>query len=48
MARQKKNVDGNGKVLNTQQSVNAAVWNICNILRRSNLTGALQYVPELS
>ena len=46
MAKQKKN--GNGKVLNTQQSVNAAVWNICNILRRSNLAGALQYVPELS
>ena len=48
MARQKKNGNGNGKVLNTQQSVNAAVWNICNILRRSNLAGALQYVPELS
>lgn len=48
MVRQKKNSNGNGKVLNTQQSVNAAVWNICNILRRSNLAGALQYVPELS
>lgn len=47
MARQ-KNGNGNGKALNTQQSVNAAVWNICNILRRSNLAGALQYVPELS
>ena len=46
MAKQKKN--GNGKVLNTQQAVNASVWNICNILRRSNLAGALQYVPELS
>jgi type I restriction enzyme M protein len=48
MAKRKKNGNGNGKVLNTQQSVNAAVWNICNILRRSNLAGALQYVPELS
>jgi type I restriction enzyme M protein len=49
MAKAKqKNGNGNGKVLNTQQSVNAAVWNICNILRRSNLAGALQYVPELS
>lgn len=47
-AKQKKNGNGNSKVLNTQQSVNAAVWNICNILRRSNLAGALQYVPELS
>jgi type I restriction enzyme M protein len=45
-AKQMKN--SNGRVLNTQQSVNAAVWNICNILRRSNLAGALQYVPELS
>ena len=48
MAKQKKNGNNNGKALNTQQSVNAAVWNICNILRRSNLAGALQYVPELS
>ncbi len=48
MVKQKKNGNGNGKALNTQQSVNAAVWNICNILRRSNLAGALQYVPELS
>ncbi len=48
MTKRKKNGNGNGKVLNTQQSVNAAVWNICNILRRSNLAGALQYVPELS
>ncbi len=48
MAKQKKNGNDNGKTLNTQQSVNAAVWNICNILRRSNLAGALQYVPELS
>jgi type I restriction enzyme M protein len=47
MVKQKKG-NRNGKVLNTQQSVNAAVWNICNILRRSNLAGALQYVPELS
>jgi type I restriction enzyme M protein len=48
MAKAKQMKIGNGKVLNTQQSVNAAVWNICNILRRSNLAGALQYVPELS
>jgi type I restriction enzyme M protein len=48
MVRQKKNPNGNGKVLNTQQAVNSAVWNICNILRRSNCAGALQYVPELT
>lgn len=48
MAKGKKNGNGNSKVLSTQQAVNSAVWNICNILRRSNCAGALQYVPELS
>jgi len=51
MARgQKKNNNGNGngKRLVTQQSVNAAVKNICDIMRRSNCAGALQYVPELT
>src|SRR5437868_12927645 len=48
MAKQKKNGNSNGKALNTQQAVNSAVWNICNILRRSNCAGAMQYVPELT
>jgi type I restriction enzyme M protein len=39
---------GNGKKLATQQSVNAAVKQICDIMRRSNCAGALQYVPELT
>src|ERR1051325_4745104 len=30
------------------QSLNAAVKSICNIMRRSNCAGALQYVPELT
>lgn len=38
----------NGKKLATQQSVNAAVKQICDIMRRSNCAGALQYVPELT
>src|SRR5712692_11478841 len=38
----------NGKKLATQQSVNSAVKNICDIMRRSNCAGALQYVPELT
>ena len=38
----------NGKRLPTQQSVNSAVWAICDIMRRSNCAGALQYVPELT
>jgi len=38
----------NGKRLVTQQSVNTAIKSICNIMRRSNCAGALQYVPELT
>lgn len=38
----------NGKRLNTPGSVNAAVKSICDVMRRSNCAGALQYVPELT
>ncbi|NJM13477.1 MAG: N-6 DNA methylase [Synechococcaceae cyanobacterium SM1_2_3] len=50
MARQPKNKNGNGSspTLNTPQAVNAAIWSVCDILRRSNCAGALQYVPELT
>jgi len=34
--------------LATPQSVNAVVKSICDIMRRSNCVGALQYVPELT
>ena len=34
--------------LTTQQSVNAVIKSICDIMRRSNCAGALQYVPELT
>jgi type I restriction enzyme M protein len=40
--------NGNGKRLISQQSVNAAVKSICDIMRRSNCAGAMQYVPELT
>ncbi len=40
--------NGNGKKLATQQSVNGAIKSICDIMRRSNCAGALQYVPELT
>ncbi len=40
--------NGNGKRLATQSSVNSAVKSICDIMRRSNCAGALQYVPELT
>lgn len=32
----------------TQQSVDAAIWAICDIMRRGNVASALQYVPELT
>lgn len=51
MARgQKKNnnKNGNGKRLATQQSVDQAVKSICDIMRRGNCAGAMQYVPELT
>ncbi len=41
-------VGANGKRLATPQSVDAAVKSICDIMRRSNCAGALQYVPELT
>jgi type I restriction enzyme M protein len=34
--------------LASPQSVNAAVKSICDVMRRSNCAGALQYVPELT
>src|SRR2546426_3167856 len=40
--------NGNGRRLTTQQSVNGVVKSICDIMRRSNCAGALQYVPELT
>jgi type I restriction enzyme M protein len=36
------------KKLSGQQSVNQAVRSICDVMRRSNCAGALQYVPELT
>jgi len=40
--------NGNGKRHASQQSLNGAVKSICDIMRRSNCAGALQYVPELT
>ena len=45
MARKNNN---NGKRLATQQSVDQAIKSICDIMRRGNCAGALQYVPELT
>ena len=40
--------NGNGRKLATQQSVNSVIKSICDIMRRSNCAGAMQYVPELT
>ena len=48
MARPRNKNNNNGKRLATQQSVNGAIKSICDIMRRSNCAGALQYVPELT
>ncbi len=40
--------NGATKTYTTQQALNSAIWSICDILRRSNCAGALQYVPELT
>jgi type I restriction enzyme M protein len=37
-----------GKRWLTQSAVNQEIKNICDILRRSNCAGAMQYVPELT
>ncbi len=46
--KRKDNAPGNGKRLATPQSVNAAIKGICDVMRRSNCAGAMQYVPELT
>jgi len=44
----KKSPNGNGRKFATQQSLDAYIKSICDIMRRSNCAGALQYVPELT
>src|SRR2546422_3889283 len=44
----KKTNNGNSKKHVTPQSLNAAVKSICDIMRRSNVAGAMNYVPELT
>jgi type I restriction enzyme M protein len=48
MARPTKTHQNSSRAFNTQQSLNSAVKSICDIMRRSNCAGALQYVPELT
>lgn len=48
MPKSVKNGAGNGRIFTTQSSLDAYIKSICDILRRSNCAGALQYVPELT
>lgn len=47
-AKTVKKTDESGKRLATPQALNAAIKGACDILRRSNCAGAMQYVPELT
>jgi type I restriction enzyme M protein len=46
--RRNRNENGNGRRHATQASVDQAVKSICDIMRRGNCAGAMQYVPELT
>ena len=46
--KNKNGVENGTRKFTTQASLDSYVWGICNILRRSNCAGALQYVPELT
>src|SRR5437763_15156606 len=48
MARSNNISNGNGKKFTSQQSLDSYIKSICDIVRRSNCAGALQYVPELT
>ena len=50
MARTRKGRSNNGsnRRFATQQSLDGYIKGICDIMRRSNCAGALQYVPELT
>jgi len=39
---------GSTRRIASQHSLNGAIWAVCDIMRRSNLAGALQYVPEIT
>lgn len=38
----------NPKPATGRSSLDSAIWSVCDILRRSNCAGAMQYVPELT
>src|SRR5437660_1912867 len=48
MARSNNGSDENGRKFASQQSLDSYIKSICDVMRRSNCAGALQYVPELT
>ncbi len=46
--RKKSNGNGNGRKYTSQQSLDSYIYSACDIMRRSNCAGALQYIPELT
>ena len=44
----KNGLTNGSRKFSSQASLDSYVWSICDILRRSNCAGALQYVPELT
>ncbi|WGV28382.1 type I restriction-modification system subunit M N-terminal domain-containing protein [Halotia branconii] len=48
--RKKKNGsdNGNNRKYTSQQSLDSYIYSACDIMRRSNCAGALQYIPELT
>ena len=38
----------NGTNVNDQSSMNAYIKSICDIMRRDNTKGAMEYIPELT
>ena len=48
MSSHSKSASKPAKRIDSQSALNTAVWSICDVMRRSNCAGALQYVPELT
>ena len=48
MPKKKTKVNNNGKVINSQASMDKAVKSVCDILRRDKAKGARLYVPEIT
>jgi type I restriction enzyme M protein len=48
MARRPDGKANGARTFSTPQALNAAIKSICDIMRRSNRAGAIQYVPELT